>query len=88
MDEREVKELCEAAMLEFDGPAFESLVLMSQRMEAVVNSPLCVKGKRDEMRGEAVLRADEVRCEYSREEMLKGAGCRKGNFAVVPQLIK
>ena len=34
------------------------------------------------------LRSDEVKSDFSREEMLSGVGCRKGDFALVPAVIK
>ncbi len=88
MNQNEVKEICGAAMLRFDSDVLDSLAIIGEMMEEVVGSELCVSRGETVPEGESVLRADEVKQEFSREEMLNGAKCRKGEFVVVPAVIK
>ncbi len=88
MNRDEIKGICDAAMLRFDSAVLESLDVIGKMMEEVVNSNLCVPREGRVPEGECVLRSDEVKQEYGRDEMLCGAVRRKGQFVVVPAVIK
>ena len=88
MKQEEVKKLCTASMLRYDPAVLESLAVIESMMEEVVHSELCVSGNRSVICGESSLRSDEVKCDFTREEMLSGVEHRKSDFAVVPAVIK
>lgn len=92
MDKQDVKEICSAVMLSEELAVLGGLAVMGEMMEAVVSSELCSELCGAEERciseGKAVLRPDEVKAEFSREELLCGAGHRKGDFVVVPRVIE
>lgn len=88
MNRYDVKTICDASMLDYDEAALESLSVIGKMMEEVVQSELCVGGEQFFPCGEALLRSDEVKCEYTRDEMLGGVGQRNGAFAVVPRVIR
>ncbi len=92
MNRDEVKEICAAAMLRYDEDVLDSLSVIGDMMEEVVHSALCEETGDQVTRKDdgsfCVLRKDEVKAEFSREEMLGGVKCRKGDFALVPAVIK
>lgn len=93
MDENEVKNVCGAAMLDYDGSVLESLSIIEGMMEAVVNSDLCVAedqgGQSSRSRtAEGELREDMPHSDFTRDEMLSNSNCRKGHYTAVPQVIK
>ena len=88
MNREDVRLICDATLLPHDEAAFESLSAIGDMMDEVVRSELCEKNGREISRGEARLRSDEVRCDFSREEMLAGVQKRSGDFAVVPRVIR
>ena len=87
MDENEVKNVCAAAMLDYETALPGSLTVMEEMMEAVVQSGLCIGTAPVPCSGRP-LREDRAETRFTREEMLAGTPCRRGDFAVVPQIIK
>ena len=88
MKEKDVLEICSAVMMQGDDAVFRGLAVMGEMMDAVVNSDLCGKAGARFPLGEAILRTDEVKAEFSRDEMLAGTSKRSGDFAVVPKVIE
>lgn len=91
MDEKELKAVCGAAMLEYDGSVLDSLKIIGAMMETVVKSDLCAvedQGAQSSRTAEGELREDMPNSSFTREEMLFNLNCRKGNYAAVPQIIK
>ena len=93
MDENEVKNVCGAAMLDYDGNVLDSLKIIEGMMEAVVNSDLCAEeGQRAQSfhfrTAEGELREDTPHSSFTRDEMLSNSSCRKGEYTAVPQVIK
>jgi Asp-tRNA(Asn)/Glu-tRNA(Gln) amidotransferase C subunit len=88
MKEKDVLEICSAVMIQGDDAVFRGLAVMGEMMDAVVNSDLCEKAGARLPLGKAILRTDEVKAEFSRDDMLAGAIKRSGDFAVVPKVIE
>ncbi len=88
MKQEEVQKLCAAAMLRYDPAVLDSLAVIGNMMEEVVRSELCVFDERCVSFGDGVLRPDEVKVEFTREEMLSGVKHQNGEYAVVPTIIK
>lgn len=88
MNQKEMKEICAATMLRHDAEVLSSLAVIGDMMDEVVKSDLCILSEAPVPAGESVLRADEVVSSFTREEMLRGVKMRKGEYVVVPTVIK
>ena len=92
MKREEVQKLCAAAMLRYDPAVLDSLAVIGDMMENVVRSELCVFDERRVTGIDGAFRPDEVKAEFTREEMLSGVKHRSGDcageYAIVPTVIK
>jgi len=88
MDEKDIRAMCNAAMLEYDEAVKESLGILGSMMEEVVSSDLCAQSEFSAFGGAgALLRPDRAESAFTRDEMLSGVRERRGDFAVVPRII-
>ena len=92
MDEKKVRDISSSCMLDYDEAVFESLTIIKEMMEEVVQSELCRAGEKGgavfaPVVEKEVLREDRTEVLYAREEMLSHACRRQGEFVVVPRVV-
>ncbi len=90
MDEMELRNVCDAALLTFDLRVLDSLEIIEKMMEHVASSELCLvkdHGATSSRTSEGELREDKPAVRYTREEMLSNSNCRRGDYTAVPKVI-